>query len=289
MLKEIEGKEKILKNVPSLELVYSALRDFNYADEEQSLIEKLEELLGECQVIHVSGKATKKIFDLYFEGEPPFGLGKKKDQFPDAYILTTLEEWCKTNNEQMYLLTGDSDQLNFYSPFLITNNDLSSFIDKVNFTFGENNRYQKVHFGIENLSEKIIDKYIKELSQDFEHSGVDSVMGLAYEINSLRVKDMEVTRIDVIKLMNFEDKAEVTFGVREVLKLNISYEDISYAHYDREDDKWYSTEEVSVDIETESEKEFEIFVSIPSIGELTMDDIEINFDFEVEVSNLPQG
>ena len=54
---------------------------------------------------------AKSIFDDYFKERPPFSsTGKKKSEFPDAFILKGLMEYCKDNvNSCILVISDDSD------------------------------------------------------------------------------------------------------------------------------------------------------------------------------------
>ncbi len=52
---------------------------------------------------------AKSIFSAYFEGDPPFGAGKKKSEFPDAFALSSLENYAETNNIKILITSTDSD------------------------------------------------------------------------------------------------------------------------------------------------------------------------------------
>ena len=45
---------------------------------------------AQSQVIGVKNADVESIVDAYFLGDPPFGLGKKKSEFPDAITLNVL-------------------------------------------------------------------------------------------------------------------------------------------------------------------------------------------------------
>src|SRR5690606_25831618 len=57
----------------------------------------------------------KEIFKRYFEKLPPFGIGQKKDQFPDAFILNTIELWCENNMSGVFVVSSDKDMLSYTS------------------------------------------------------------------------------------------------------------------------------------------------------------------------------
>jgi hypothetical protein len=52
---------------------------------------------------------TKAIFDDYFNTQPPFGPGKKKSEFPDAFAAHALRDWCASNSEKLHVVGRDGD------------------------------------------------------------------------------------------------------------------------------------------------------------------------------------
>jgi hypothetical protein len=49
------------------------------------------------------------VLDDYFSVRPPFGTGKKKAEFPDAFAAQALRTWCRTNGQKMHVVSGDGD------------------------------------------------------------------------------------------------------------------------------------------------------------------------------------
>jgi hypothetical protein len=47
------------------------------------------------------------IFKRYFARKPPFDAGKGKE-FPDAFVVEVLANWCKETNSTMYVITADA-------------------------------------------------------------------------------------------------------------------------------------------------------------------------------------
>jgi hypothetical protein len=61
-------------------------------------------------VIPVGAVPMRDLMQLYFIGGPPFSRsGKKKNEFPDAIALLSLEEWAKTNDKHILAVSGDKD------------------------------------------------------------------------------------------------------------------------------------------------------------------------------------
>ncbi|MEI8714778.1 PIN domain-containing protein [Mesorhizobium sp. ISC11] len=52
---------------------------------------------------------TATIFDSYFSGTPPFGSGKKKDEFPDALALNALEATALEQDTRILVVSKDGD------------------------------------------------------------------------------------------------------------------------------------------------------------------------------------
>ncbi len=68
--------------------------------------------------------ATKDVMDLYFHGRPPFAAtGKKKEEFPDAIALLSLESWAKSAGKKVLAVSKDTGWREFA--------DGSEFIDVV--------------------------------------------------------------------------------------------------------------------------------------------------------------
>lgn len=68
--------------------------------------------LSKASVISVDTVIVSKLLETYFQGIPPFS-STKKSEFPDAINLIALDNWCKTNSEQMYIISLDSDLENY--------------------------------------------------------------------------------------------------------------------------------------------------------------------------------
>ena len=50
-----------------------------------------------------------RVVDWYFSVQPPFGKGKKRKEFPDAFILSTLESYFKDHKANIAVVSGDGD------------------------------------------------------------------------------------------------------------------------------------------------------------------------------------
>jgi hypothetical protein len=56
---------------------------------------------------------SEAILNLYFDRNPPFGEGKKKSEFPDAFSLLSLKSYSNKKNEKIYVISEDLDVKSF--------------------------------------------------------------------------------------------------------------------------------------------------------------------------------
>ena len=110
-LRGVGREANVLKplDIPGLAEVFS--KTFNKAAYRESLIAGLQAFLGAagCEIVSAANVPAGPILDLYFGKKPPFGEGKKKDEFPDAFALATLEAWCARADEKIYVVSEDGD------------------------------------------------------------------------------------------------------------------------------------------------------------------------------------
>lgn len=76
---------------------------------EKSLIDKFD--LFYKRAISVPYVSAQEVFEDYFNANPPFNTtGNKKSEFPDAFILKGIIEYCKNNaNSTVLIISDDSD------------------------------------------------------------------------------------------------------------------------------------------------------------------------------------
>ena len=89
----------------------------NFDQINQELLDQLEAFLQETdfKIIEVDRVSVVDIFKNYFSGTPPFGEGKKKYEFPDAFALLALQKEAEDRNRIIYVVSGDSDWEKFCS------------------------------------------------------------------------------------------------------------------------------------------------------------------------------
>ena len=74
--------------------------------------ERLNSFLRSIGALPVRSDAVsaRQLLDMYFAPAPPFKpSGKKKNEFPDAIALLSLEAWAKENGKRVLAVSGDTD------------------------------------------------------------------------------------------------------------------------------------------------------------------------------------
>jgi len=103
------GEAKILSNIEGTQ--FKGL--FDRWNQEKVLDEirgQLKSFQKEAKVtmIPVNNVSVDKVFAKYFSSKPPFGTtADKKHEFPDAFVLAGLRDWCKDSDSMTCVISTD--------------------------------------------------------------------------------------------------------------------------------------------------------------------------------------
>lgn len=105
------------------ELVFG---DDTEVERTEERVSRFEEITGSELVCVADYANSKDVVDLYFKKSPPFSE-RKKEEFPDAFILMALEGWAEENEVKVIVIAKDGDWRQFceHSPNLVYVDDLS--------------------------------------------------------------------------------------------------------------------------------------------------------------------
>lgn len=253
--KNIANKGRILKNVEEYKQ-YLALPKLEIEVDYEKINEELEKFIekGKITIIPYETADLKDIIDRYFNREKPFGLGKKKYEFPDAIVLSAIEKWCIKNTCQIYVVSQDKDLKDYTSKNIIPIPNLRTILNKINTQFG-NDRLDWINKifseSEETIKEKIIEKFSFKLKDEvwFDVSIENVVVENIILHESAIVQDNP----DIGETI-FQFDFDISFSA------DVEYDDYSMSWYDKEDDKWYFPEKRTVNIELESTQTAEISI-----------------------------
>jgi hypothetical protein len=235
-IKKARNPSKILRNLHEYQKS-PIFKDINASLVEEKLIKQLEEFLSVTKAINVSvsDADTKFVFDCYFECRPPFGLGKKKNEFPDAFVLSALAFWAKKRNEDVYIISSDTDMMEIQKkqfPQLVPLPSLQKFLDKVTVHFEELAPLARHFFQV------VLDEIGKDLKKQFEYLGF-ILIDQDGEVYDVSVNEVDVHSEFLIGLESCESegvvKAQFELHATITFNADVSYDDLDTAIYDSED------------------------------------------------------
>ena len=234
-LKKVRAAVKILRNVPALNEA-AIFEDIDHKSVCNQLIEQLEQFLNESKAttVPVSEADTKFVFDCYFKKAPPFGDGKKKSEFPDAFVLSTLSEWAESMQEDVVVVSQDSDMLAIEGQFprLSVVGSLEEFLSKLTAYFDE----------LAPTAQKLLEENLEEIKSQLG----DAFNWLGFiladqdgDVNETRITEIGEISAYLIALKHGEsgEPAEAQFELTTTIEFeaDVSYDNLETASYDSED------------------------------------------------------
>lgn len=217
----------ILKNVNSDNLtpLFAELEEDSI---QQQAWSQFEDYLASCEVVEVSCRDVnpEEIFDRYFRAAPPFGTGKKKSEFPDAFSFASIAQ--AVGDDKCYLVTGDSDGKDLEDQRLILINGLEKFLDL--FNRAEEALTEQLSEALSNAKNQLE----REIKEALEFDGAYSDAEPDAEVTEFSVENVEVEEIFILKVR----PREADLSVWATVEYSATLQKPAYdtATYDREDD-----------------------------------------------------
>lgn len=126
------NKTRILRNLNRYEMLVKPT--FNVSSALDEIIKKLDNLIecGNVNFIDSNIVDIDKVFDQYYKSISPFSKNvDKKHEFPDAFIIESVDNWCELNSTKMIFVTKDKDFNNYKSSRIIFYNDLTQLLSDI--------------------------------------------------------------------------------------------------------------------------------------------------------------
>lgn len=202
---------------------------------------------------------AEQIFNTYFARKPPFHREKSRKEFPDAFVLRALENWCLQHNERMYVVTADEamGQAADQSAPLIHVKSLHELLGIFGATLGDD---------LDDVAEESLQRpgFDDQFLLALEPAMKDAVFvymgdlpdGEAYEGELVEVNAL--TNWTVVGLAGSRLSMIVEADIKA--RIEVQFEDRSAAMYDKEDDAWVGTSPGEAQIETDVE--IPVFVEV---------------------------
>ena len=191
----------------------------------------------QAEVHRAANLSIRPVLDRYFNRQAPFDTEGSKE-FPDAIALLALEKWCAKTQERIYVVSKDKAVLRAAgkSPYLIGIESLDSLFalvasaqdhdmaDAVSAAFDEPQLLNELR---DSLSENI--DSVESLYDGDKHDG--EVLAMAV-VELEEVENVSILRVD-------QDQVACVAQVKLVVSAEIEYTDVTFAIWDREDQRYY--------------------------------------------------
>jgi len=272
--KKFTKEARILRNVDELSARFNKLNIEKIADD---LIEKFQRELKKAKVerIDYPSKGIDGLFDKYFKGVCPFNTSNKKHEFPDAFALLSIEEWCLSNETKCHVLSVDNDLIKYKNPNLIIYEKYESYLDvklkQIELRENQNRRItlaNELFLGCKSDFEIEIKSWVEEqLSEESLYFSKLDYM----EIHNIDIKrisvDLESYRFVSVEpsQLSLEAEANIYFEV------SVEIDDESYAYHDNDDKEWHFPVRITIPIKGNDVILVSIIADIPVAGDEFMD------------------
>lgn len=182
----------------------------------------------------------RRIIDDYFKENPPFKEGEKKNEFPDAFIISSIEQYCKKNNIEIIAISKDHDWVNYTSPYFKITKDINPIFEEIakeieSDTIKFVSQLLRKHENniLSQIKAYIID-YGDFTNTDFFDSEITNIA-----IRKLSLNKMAITHID-------KPYADVVLSLGIDLTADITFPDYDNAYWDKEEQTYYFLEEMTL-------------------------------------------
>lgn len=188
-----------------------------------------------ANVLTLSGTNPENVLDRYFEKKPPFGDGKKKAEFPDAFSLSALEQYAETEKEKIYVVSDDADLVHACTghKYLVAINTLDKLLDTYNTHESALSDLLKRFIG---ENQEVLKERIKERMDDA--GGVNEGSWEDSEVEEFSVQVIELYEPAVVSVD--EGSAIVTFDFDADIEATVRGPNWNGGYYDREEGRMYT-------------------------------------------------
>jgi hypothetical protein len=281
-LKSFKDKGRFFRNLPSLP-VHGAFEDFNLDEATKQALQTLDDFTkgARITVLDLSHILPDPVFEKYFAKQPPFGEGKKKSEFPDAFAFAVLDKWCDENKQGMIVVSGDSDWKS-----VADQKRQMHWLPKVDDLIDEINQERKIAAEWDKFWDDHLGDVISAISAKFEGSefhlvdeegDVDGVTVTQTKLGEPALLEAEV------HVATFSVTVEIAF------EAEVTYEDFDSGVWDGVDKEWafVPTREKVISKTAEFEAEVVILLERDALGGLISVNMEVDFRSEFGLTVRP--
>lgn len=271
---------RVLRNAPSLSKKFEPFDSEKIKEEFNEIIDKRFSK-SNFEIIDYPTLNIQEIFNSYFKKKFPFGAGGKKNEFPDAFALKSIEIWAEEKGIKVLAFSKDKDILNYKSEHLQIIEDFDLYLsDKIKEVEGV--RHQKRLDQIDDyikhrpqaVKDKIKDWVESQLDDDTKYYGYSNY----YEVHDISIIEIDAD-VDDYEITNVSnDYISVELKVSINYKVEIIIDDEEYMYKDEDTKEWIFLETKPVEIDETR------YIEVDLIFDIDSDDDTV-YEPEIEAIN----
>ncbi|WP_264846136.1 PIN domain-containing protein [Capnocytophaga catalasegens] len=274
----------ILKNSKAFDVFFKEINETSIKDE---FTNNFKELINKDIIKLIPYKVIdiEPVFDCYFNSLPPFGEGKKKSEFPDAFSLELIKDFLSQNNSSAFMFSIDNDFIKCPLSNLTIRSDYDQYLD---------DKYKDLDKAKSDITKLLFSQnynFLKQELIDWFKSNIDDISLYFDAVNWKEIYDLHISEVNVgdleYKIVDIKEDyviVEVTGDVD--IEVSVLTDDEDTMYYDSDDKSYHYLEQnfecfekkfrskMIVTAEIISEEDYQGNFEIESINE----GLEISFD-----------
>lgn len=237
-IKKVQKEAMFLRNTPDLPC-HGIFDIVKANDIYEVALQNFEDFIdrSSAEIVDIASVDATVIFEKYFNSEAPFGVGSKKSEFPDAFVLEAISKVSKDRGHVLYVISDDNDMEKYADNLenLIHLKRVDEFLDLV--VRKEKELEEPVKFAdsvFDQLEAEIIAFAKAKINEGEFYS--DEAISFDDEIYQVDIKSVCITHKNIISVSVENVEYEIDFEV--ILQAHYSIMDYDLSPWDSEDKRY---------------------------------------------------
>jgi predicted nucleic acid-binding protein len=268
-----ESENWILRNDKDLERLFLKI---DTKEKKDNFKKKLDDLIHRdiIKIIPYTKIDIKIVFDKYFKPDSPFGEGDKKSEFPDAFTLELINDFCTSNVITGIVFSTDNDFLSSKFSSLDIRKNYQDYLEL---------KYTEIELVKKEITKRLFLSNIAEFEKNFVEWYKENLEDSSLYINAVNWKEVYDVKIDevVVGSMDYtiieiiDDVVTIEVNTSVKARVSVLTDDEQYMYYDSDDKSYHYYETNYESFEKEFDSSMIVFTEI-----FDEDDYSENFEIE---------
>jgi hypothetical protein len=214
----------------------------------QSIVDGFDAICNSSGIITLEcgSMDVRSIFIDYFDEKPPFNSQNKKSEFPDAFILKLVKDWCQESKNVCVILSNDSDQTAYESSEIVQVQSYQEYLDRKlkdvdAHQSGNQGRVTDFMSAITNATQTL-----KVELKQWVKAQIEEPYKYFADFDGREIHDISINRVNVeVEPDNFlviradEDTAEAEMNCKASFSVDVIVDDIETLTKDYDTKSWF--------------------------------------------------